>query len=250
MSEIGIGEALRAAREEQGRTLEEAARDTRVRTDHLRALEEERFDGFGGDVYAKGFLSTYARYLHLDPGPLLERYRRYAQHDEYDTAALASGSVASLPTSSLPTWIAWVLVAVVVIGGGLFVVGLFGGRAPDPADEQAAPSEPAASATPTAAPTTAAPSPTPTEPAYEGVNVVLAFEDRSWISVSVDGEAIQEGIIEAGEALEFQGDEQITVRFGNAGGVRAELNGEDLGAQGRQGEVVTVTFTQDGASTA
>lgn len=250
MSDIGIGETLRTAREEQGRTLEEASRDTRVRADYLRALEEDQFDGFGGDVYAKGFLSTYARYLKLDPGPLLERYRRFVKHDEYDTSALASGPVAALPSGSVPPWVAWALVAVVILGGAMVVIGLFGGRTPDPAGDQTAPPQPAASQPATQAPSEPAqPSPSPT-PTYEGVNVVLAFEGTSWISVTVDGETVQEGTIQAGEVLEFQGDEEIRARLGNAGGVRAELNGEDLGAQGGQGEVVTVTFTPDGASTA
>ena len=249
MSEIGIGETLRAAREEQGRTIEEASRDTRVRPDYLRALEEDQFDGFGGDVYAKGFLSTYARYLKLDPGPLLERYRRYAKHDEYDTAALASGPVASLPSGSVPPWVAWALIALVVLGGAMVVVSFFGGRAPDPAGDQTAPPQPAASQPATQAPTeTPSPSPSPT-PVYEGVHVVLAFEGRSWVSISVDGETVREGTIEPGEVLEYEGEEEIQARLGNAGGVRAELNGEDLGSQGAQGEVVTVTFTPDGAST-
>lgn len=247
--DIGIGRTLREAREEQGRTLAEAARDTRVRADYLEALEEENFGTFGGDVYAKGFLSTYARYLKIDPGPLLERYRRYAQHDDYDTAALASGPVAAL-AGTPPAWVAWAIVAVLVVGGAVAIVNVFGGRAPDPATEQTAPPQPAASRTeteePTAEPTeTASPSPT-----YEGVNLILAFEERSWISVSVDGETVRETTVEAGEALTFEGREEIQVRFGNAGGVRAELNGEDLGSQGGRGEVVTVTFTPDGATTA
>lgn len=249
MSEIGIGETLRTAREEQGRTLEEASRDTRVRADYLRALEEDQFDGFGGDVYAKGFLSTYARYLRLDPAPLLERYRRYAKHDEYDTAALASGPVTAFPSGSAPPWVIWALVAAVVLGGAMVVVSLFGGRTPDPAGDQTAPPQPAASQTATEVPAeTEEPAPSPT-PTFEGVNLVLAFEGTSWISIAIDGETVQEGTIEAGEVLEFEGEEEIRARLGNAGGVRAELNGEDLGAQGGQGEVVTVTFTPDGAST-
>jgi len=36
------------------------------------------------------------------------------------------------------------------------------------------------------------------------------------------------------------------VRFGNAGGVRAELNGVDLGLQGRAGQVVDLVYGPDG----
>ena len=38
---IGVGPALRKARAHRGLTLEEAARDTKLRTDQLQALENE-----------------------------------------------------------------------------------------------------------------------------------------------------------------------------------------------------------------
>lgn len=249
MSEIGIGDTLRGAREEQGRTLDEAARDTRVRTDYLRALEEESFDVFGGDVYAKGFLSTYARYLQLDPTPLLERYRRFVQHDEYDTSSLAAGPVARGSNGRAPTWIAWAVAAVAIIVGGVALVNVLGPNVPEQAAQNTPP--PRAAQTPTE-PATPTPSPTPSPtPTYEGVELLLAFEDDSWIEVQVDGQTIESGrVVEGGEVLTFQGEESVTVRFGNAGGVRAEVNGQDLGLVGPRGAVQTVTFTPEGAEPA
>jgi cytoskeleton protein RodZ len=84
----------------------------------------------------------------------------------------------------------------------------------------------------------------------DGVELLLEFEDRSWTRVEVDGTLVLEETVEAGEILPFEGDEEIVVRFGNAGGVRAQLNGEDLGAQGGRGDVVNVVFTRDGAESA
>ncbi len=60
---LGIGETLRAARRQQRRTLSDAAAETRVRETYLAALEEEEFSALGGDVYVKGFLRSYFRYL-------------------------------------------------------------------------------------------------------------------------------------------------------------------------------------------
>src|SRR5205085_4395634 len=59
----GVGTALRAAREEQGLSIEEASRDTKLRSDQLQALEDERFERLLGDVYVRGSLRSYARYL-------------------------------------------------------------------------------------------------------------------------------------------------------------------------------------------
>lgn len=78
----GIGEALRAARRQQGISLADAAASTRVRETYLAALEEEEFAALGGDVYVKGFLRSYARYLSLDPEPLLAAYKR--EHERPD----------------------------------------------------------------------------------------------------------------------------------------------------------------------
>ena len=53
-----IGEALRSAREAQGKSLDEAAFATRIRSSYLEALEQERFGELGASVYAKGFLRS------------------------------------------------------------------------------------------------------------------------------------------------------------------------------------------------
>jgi hypothetical protein len=38
----------------------------------------------------------------------------------------------------------------------------------------------------------------------------------------------------------------VAVRFGNAGGVRVELNGAELGPAGRPGQVLRAAFGPDG----
>src|SRR2546423_4099674 len=69
----GIGQALRKARVERGKSIEEASRETRIRAEYLHALERERFDVLPGDVYVRGFLRSYSNYLGLDPDKVLAR---------------------------------------------------------------------------------------------------------------------------------------------------------------------------------
>jgi cytoskeleton protein RodZ len=71
-----IGQALREARLERGIELSEVERVTKIRVKFLRAMEENRWEELPAPVYARGFLSAYARYLGLDDGPLVEEYRR------------------------------------------------------------------------------------------------------------------------------------------------------------------------------
>lgn len=249
-----IGETLRRTREEQGRSVQEVAEVLRMRSDYVRALEDERFDAFGGDIYARGFLRNYASELGIDPQPLLDAYRR--EHGEQsDLVGLAHAPTtarAAVPRSSPPPWIAWVLVAVVVIAGLAFIGTLGSGRTPGQAspDPTTAPPPPADTETEDPQPTEpeseeTEPEPDP-EPTFEGVEVVLAFEEDSWTRVIIDGGVDTERLVEAGETLQFNGEDEVVVRLGNAGGVRAQVNGEEVDSLGARGDVVDVRFTETG----
>ncbi len=61
-----VAEQLRAAREARKLTVYQVAETTKIRTDHIRALEEGNFDAFVAPVYIRGFVRTYATLLKLD----------------------------------------------------------------------------------------------------------------------------------------------------------------------------------------
>lgn len=61
-----VAEQLRASREAQNLTVHQVADITKLRTDHVRALEEGNFDVFTAPVYIKGFTRSYATLLKLD----------------------------------------------------------------------------------------------------------------------------------------------------------------------------------------
>jgi len=74
-----VGQALREARTERGIELSEVERVTKIRIKFLRAMEEERWEALPAPVYARSFLSTYARFLGLDDKALVDQYRRTAE---------------------------------------------------------------------------------------------------------------------------------------------------------------------------
>jgi cytoskeletal protein RodZ len=61
-----VAEQLRTAREARNLSIPEVAEITKIRTDHLRALEEGNFDLFVAPVYIRGFVRTYATLLKLE----------------------------------------------------------------------------------------------------------------------------------------------------------------------------------------
>jgi cytoskeletal protein RodZ len=61
-----VAEQLRQAREAKNLTLQQVAQITKIRTDHLVALEEGNFTVFSAPVYIRGFVRTYSALLKLD----------------------------------------------------------------------------------------------------------------------------------------------------------------------------------------
>lgn len=279
--DAGIGATLRDAREARGRSRQDVASALRARVSQVDALEEEDFSGFGGEVYVRGFLRSFAQEVGLDPAPLLERYGRQYGTAEVSASTLITGKdLRGTRNGRSPAWVMWVLITIVILAAVGVLTSLGSGRTP----EQASPDEPLGP------PPSSVPSDDPSlegedddaggdasddedvsggdagqetdadddddgdgdggedeanEPP-EGVEVVLALEDDSWMRVIIDGALYMEETVTEGETLQFSG-EEIEARFGNAGGVYVELNGEDLGAQGGRGDVVDVVFTTEGA---
>ena len=66
-----VSEQLRQAREDQELTIQQAAEVTKIRGDHLRALEEGNYAAFAAPVYIRGFVRTYANILKLDVGRVI-----------------------------------------------------------------------------------------------------------------------------------------------------------------------------------
>src|SRR5215470_5001355 len=61
-----VAEQLRKGREAQNLTVQQLAEISKIRSDHIRALEEANYDVFSAPVYIRGFVRTYATILKLD----------------------------------------------------------------------------------------------------------------------------------------------------------------------------------------
>ncbi|MCL2658001.1 MAG: DUF4115 domain-containing protein [Betaproteobacteria bacterium] len=80
------GEALRQAREARGISLAEAGRMLKLTPRQLEAIEAEAFDKLPGQAWVRGFVRNYARFLELDPAPLLKRIDVSSQGDDFRLA--------------------------------------------------------------------------------------------------------------------------------------------------------------------
>jgi hypothetical protein len=101
---------------------------------------------------------------------------------------------------------------------------------------------------------TSAPAPTRYEPppATEAAATPAAPESRAteltttrnvWVRVIADGERVVERELPAGSRIPFSAQKTIVIRTGDAGAVSLTIAGEDQGTLGREGQVVTRSFT-------
>ena len=61
-----VAEQLRAAREAKKLTVQQVADATKIRTDHIRALEDGNFNVFSAPIYIRGSVKNYAAMLKMD----------------------------------------------------------------------------------------------------------------------------------------------------------------------------------------
>lgn len=73
-----VGEFFRQVRETKGLTVDEVASKTRIRADFVKALEEGNFAKLPDQVFARGFVRSYARSLGLDEEDAIHRFAQSA----------------------------------------------------------------------------------------------------------------------------------------------------------------------------
>jgi hypothetical protein len=130
-------------------------------------------------------------------------------------------------------------VAVVVIGG-MMVVNRGGQEAAPQATQSPAP----AASTPDAA-ATAPPRTEPVPPAVpvSGLQAEIVTVRPVWVRVLVDGEKTIERELRGNDRIPLRAQRVIFLRAGDAGALRIVVNGQDQGVLGRDGEIVTRSFT-------
>jgi hypothetical protein len=118
-----IGDAIRAARENSGFTLEQVSRETRVHLSHLRAIEDMTPGLLGAPVYAKGYIKSYARFLGMDEQATLDRYLSECAAILKDPEKLEIASPASSSARKLPVAVPMLgILMIALVAGGAVVL--------------------------------------------------------------------------------------------------------------------------------
>lgn len=230
-----FGPWLRRQREIREIELREISERTKIGMRYLKAMEQDRFDLLPGEVFAKGFLREYARYVGLDPDEVVNFYLSATKEPEGEPEELEP--VEAAPGSSRRGLYLMLVVVVLLALAALtfFAVSWLTSERPPP---ERAPVEETAPSTPVPQPaepppeTVAAPPQTPA-PAELPLRVTVDFSEDCWVEVTVDGsERIAQRFVQ-GESLQLAARQQVVFEtLGNAGGVTIQVNGHpfELGA--------------------
>ena len=223
---IGVGPALEKARRIRGLSLDEVARDTRLRVDQLTALEAEDFGALPSDAFVRGALRTYAQYLGVRPDKVLDAYGRHADDPAPPPPPAGLGrierAIAATRIRDNQRFLLFGAATVLVL---LVLFGLLSG------DSGAPP--------PAALPTTTSPT-----VGSASIDAVLVAQRPVDVTVTVNG-ATETYAMEEGEALSFSASQQLVVAAPDGGAVQITVGGRDIGAPGEPGSPWTRTFTLD-----
>lgn len=294
-----VGEFFKQVRETKGLTVDEVASKTRIRSDFVKALEDGNFAKLPDQVFARGFVRSYARSLGLDEEDAIHRFIQsagafYEKQDERERLKLRQAEEERKRQSNrravgVAIGIA-VLALVFLLSREQSSLVRRGSPEPPPTNRttETKKDEPesvvrqrpeqveespkldeavAESPSPTVESGLSEPAPLAvvtskaeadsvsttslgTDGPLGGLSIeeggipkdnelVLDLEamELSWVVVQIDNGSPQEALLRPGEKAQWKGQDQFILTLGNAGGVKAELNGKPQKPFGPSGKV-------------
>ncbi len=227
-----LGEYLHNARVARNIDLRDAAQQTRISVQYLSALEQEDFTKLPGEVFVKGFLKNYSRFLSLDEAEVMKRYAELKPAH----AASAPGAPAAAEKTPPPAEtearkgtplepFIWGAVIVVALLAFLFTY---------------LPSKPGRNSRHESAPTAVISQETATVPALkpEKLYLEVVADEDTWLLVRTDDSPQKKAVLKKGDQLTWSADERFLLSYGRVGAVKLFLNGQELVVNGAKDTVV------------
>lgn len=192
---VGPGRALREAREACGLSIADVAQALKFSPRQIEALEADDASVLPGAVFVRGFVRSYAKFLKLDPAPLLAMFQTEVAVAPPDVrapenmgSAMPKTGVRQIPLLAAASVL--LLAAAIVLGAWHFLVpspepapATVGESAPEPAAPVLAPQvrveQPAGAEAAPAAPAAVAAA----MPAADARLLIFAFHGKSWVEV-------------------------------------------------------------------
>ena len=233
-----LGDTLRERRMSLGISLETAENDTKIRGRLLKALEDGEYDRLPNPGYVRGYVSSYARYLELDPVPLLAMHRAETGAGRYHEINVAEEApVAHRHEQHAVPWrvgvIAFAIVAVLALAAWIGYRAFRGPSTPPPipSTNGSSTSSPPAHQTQTAAPPFT-------------LKVAVSNTGASGIKVTVDGGVAYNTTLAGGQSKTFQVTDTAVIRIAKPGQVTVTRDGKKVEIPASVPAVITLKAGQ------
>jgi len=233
-----IGEQFKRERAGKKVSLEDVARETKIRINFLQAIEEDRFDLLPGGVFTRNFLRAYARYLGMDEEGMVKNFEQLFPKEEEKKVAPSMLMIEELKRRRSFYHIVLLIILMLLLGYLLWVKG-WDFRGGDFYNLQQKKNTSATKREIALPPEKEEVSVTTREFSAEidGLSMELRAIDSCWVEVLADEKLVAYRLLQPGEKLALVAQQGFSLTLGNAGGVEITLNGKRIRPLGSLGEV-------------
>lgn len=270
-----LGDLLRETREQKNLSLDDVEKGTNIRKLYIKSIEEGNYEKLPGEVFLKGFIKTYGKFLGLDSQKLIEQYKQEKNTPnpaEEINIETKKEEVAPSPTeenkqqeknsstkilniqqkkeNNIPKIDSFSANQeylqshknnskrnILLVVAILIVII---GAVVVFISSQGSSDTKTTTATETVTVTeNQAKEP---EPIVSGAEVKAVFNEDCWTEVKVDGKVVLSETVKKGNTLTWKGEKQVDVTVGNAGAVDVTFNNQPAGKLGDIGAVVSKSF--------
>lgn len=250
-------EILKKRREESGKNLKEIAHTLKIRAEYLKAIEDEEFEKLPVDVYAKGYIRDYARFLKIDPEVILKAYILKTSPPVPEKTPPVADAVKTKKRAIKYLVVTAIFLAIAVV----YILSSLNSTPEKPAvvpPEKPAPTvQPSETVQPVQekekeAKVAVKDKKTETASKKEPVAITgkehtleISAIDTTWLLVKIDDTEAKDMLLNQGESLRLSARQGFSLKIGNAGGIKLVFDGKDIGIPGEKGKVVNLNLPAD-----
>jgi len=279
---LGMG-GLKEQRQKLGISIKEVAAITRIRHFYLQAIEDEEFEKLPVDVYVRGYIKEYARFLGISCEDALTAYERYLEEKMPNSAGQTKVSTdvfkqESISDDSEPScsplkknkeetpasfilrcannktlWYRslYIILPVIAVILVYFLFSSWKGDVNSIAkDIKSNEAELQTKYQKYIQEKTEDPA-TKTEmfavrnlDKEEKHHLEIVATDTVWLQIVIDGSEMRDILLNSGERVNYAAEQSFSMIIGNAGGVKLKFNDREIDALGDKGQVVRLILPE------
>ncbi len=268
-----FGEYLKKEREARSISLEEVSEATKIRRVFLEAIEDGDTDKLPANVFIKGFLRSYAKYLEVDSAEVLAAYRTYMDNmtnSDQGDAAPHKKKVLCHPILVIAPVAVILLISLMIYFNSSKKDGVESCVAPISSELIEAQEPPGIESVGRALPSVELdkgfpvaaenseeePSATASEVSEgeaasaeedifqieEKKTLLAKASEMTWLRIQIDDKPPIEMTLKPGDSHAWTGLNGFKLDVGNAGGINLFYNGKEINRLGDTGQVVSLTL--------